>query len=406
MGQERGITLREGMEGREISRSAETAQTAVAEHAKANVQARFMVALNKQRNVEDARQAIIKTCKRPRFAAKARYCKPVYGAKACGKIGCPMAERGKRSRDGVQQCGHVCGLSIRAADELVKLFGNIQTEQMTIYEDEDQRIIGIACTDLETNITKAQSFTVKKTIERRKVKDGQEVLGDRLNSYGDKVYIVRATDDELMIKEAAAASKIRRNLELQMIPADILDEADEVAFETTLHEDAQDPDEAKRKVLDAFAAIGVQPSQIEAFLGHGSDGITAQELQLLRAMWSTINDGSSKWSDYMDTDEEGQAQQSEVAKDLMAKIGSRRTKANDTEQESQTQEQDQNQQPEQDDAYQELFDFCGKYQEQIDEALASVKMPPMGDIIRQDLTAADKNKLKRALKKFKEDNNI
>ncbi len=109
---ERGVTRQEGFDGLAVKRSAETAQAA-AEQSCAVVQARFLMAANRPRQIDEARLAMLKTCRRPAFAAKARYMKPQAGAKSCGRPGCPHAGRSGG------HCGFLCGLSIRAADDFV-----------------------------------------------------------------------------------------------------------------------------------------------------------------------------------------------------------------------------------------------------------------------------------------------
>ena len=46
-----------------------------------------------------------------------------------------------------------------------------------------------------------------------------------MNSYGDTVYLVEATEDDLLTKQAAHVSKVIRTAALRLLPSDILEEA-------------------------------------------------------------------------------------------------------------------------------------------------------------------------------------
>ncbi len=220
----RGFEEQQTFEGRSVVRTAETAVTAAAETAKAMVQSRFLVAINRPRNIDDARIKLLATCRRPRFAETARYKKPIAGT-------------------------HVEGPSIRFADEAVKILGNIDTRQEVIYEDDEQRIVQVSVTDLESNLTKSDTICIKKIIERKSVKKGQEVIGNRENTKGETVYILRASDDELVTKEANLCAKKRRNLELQLIPQDIIEECMDEAIDAMRRQDRDDPEASRPRQL-------------------------------------------------------------------------------------------------------------------------------------------------------------
>lgn len=277
---ERAVVRKDGFGEKAVERRAETSSSATAAQAEALVKAQYTAAMMRPRNVEDSRVRILDACRRPAFAEKARYAKPVGGQK-------------------------IRGLSVRFADEAAKLFGNIRTSQSTTYDDDEQRIVEVTATDLETNLAKSQTVVIKKTIERRKPKDGQEVIGKRENSSGDTVYILRATDDEVFNKEANLCAKARRNLELQLIPGDILEEAEQTCIETSSNADAADPRAAVRKVIDSFSKYNIRPTELEKKLGHSVDNISPSELQELREIYTAISSGETSWYEIMsltDTD--------------------------------------------------------------------------------------------------------
>ena len=247
---------------------------AAAEAAKARIQAGYIMAKWDPRNIDQARDRILRACRRPAFAEKAEYSKPV------GK-------------------SYIKGPSIRLAETALREWGNVLTETQVVYEDDLIRRVKVFCTDLETNMTFSKEIQVGKTVERKKPAPDREIVGERTNTQGEKVYVVRATEDELANKEAAQVSKAIRNEDLRLIPTDIIEDALDAARATLRTRDAQDPDAAKKKLLDAFSAIGVKPRDIQEFLGHPTDQLQPAELEELRTMYAAIRDGEAKWSDFM-----------------------------------------------------------------------------------------------------------
>lgn len=270
----------------EIVARGETATSAVAAQAEAQVKARFAMALHRPRSMGDARLRVIQSCKRPRFAQVARYRKP--------------QGRKKNEETGQWEEAFIVGWSIRAAEEFARSFGNIDVQESVIYDDSKQRILRVTAVDLESNYATTKEVVVAKVIERSKLRDGQTALGTRTNSYGKPVFLVEPTDDELLTKQNALLSKARRNAILALIPGDILDEAQDEVTEAATAGDKKDPGTAMRKLQDAFVTIGVKPSQLEQYLGHGLDVIGAKEIETLRQIFTSIRDGEAKWADFVD----------------------------------------------------------------------------------------------------------
>ena len=270
-------------------RSAELSAIAVAAAAKAEVEASYVMALKKPRNDEDARIGILNVCKNPIFAEKAIYKKPVGGQT-------------------------IEGPSIRFAEEMLRHWGNVKTLQSCIFEDELKRIVKITVIDLESNLSYSKEVTVEKKVERKDAK-GREVIGERTNSYGQKVFIVRATEDEMQNKEAALASKLIRNNGLRLIPEYIIQEAMETAAAAMKARVNKDPEAEKRKVLDAFAQLGIRPSEIEKYLKHKIDQVTPAEILDLRQVYSALKDGQARWSDYVQSPDAASAPEMPRAKE-------------------------------------------------------------------------------------------
>lgn len=258
------------------TRRGDIAVAAMAAKSKAEVEARYVIALQRPRNVLDTRNAILESCKRPAFCEGAIYRKPVGGSKT------------------------VDGFSIRFAEEAIKALKNVAVDTMAIYEDDERLTIRISVTDLESNLTYADEARITKTVERRQLKEGQSAISERMNSTGQKVYLVAATDDDLLNKINAAKSKAIRNSGLRLIPQDILEEAWSQILET-MRKGGADPKAATKKVCDSFSTLNITPSELERFLGHSLETVSPVELQNLRGIYTAIKEEETSWKSVMET---------------------------------------------------------------------------------------------------------
>lgn len=271
---------------------------ALAEQVKATVQAKFLMAYQCPRDTEDARQRLLASCRRPGFAKKAIYHKPI------GK--------------GIE------GPSIRFAEEAIRTWGNIDVDTLIIFEDEFVRKIRVTCTDLERNASFAKSLTIDKTVERSNKKD-RDVISQRTNSKGSITYIVKATEDELNQKEAALISKAIRNEGLRLIPDDIVEEALAIVKKTRSGSIEKNISDEQKRIFDAFAQLGIQPKQLREYIGHNNP-FDANEIGELRAIYQTINDGEAKFSDYL---EQKESEATKEADDLNQKYAKKKEEPKD-----------------------------------------------------------------------------
>jgi hypothetical protein len=277
-----GAIVRQEFGAMEQSRVTETASTAIAAREKASVEARYIVAMRRPRDLEDVRVKLLKECSRPGFADVARYNKPV------GK--------------GVE------GPSIRFAEAALRCMTNILPEVAVVFEDAEKRILRITVTDLEANLTYATEITVEKTVERRQLKDGQTAISKRTNSTGNTVFLVAATEDDLLNKQNALISKAIRTSGLRLVPGDIVEECMERVIQTQRDRAAKDPDAEKRRIIDAFASIGVTPNELKEYLGHDLSTLQPAQIVDLRAIFTTIKDGEATWNAVMESKGKGKKQ--------------------------------------------------------------------------------------------------
>ncbi len=250
----------------------ETSAHAISEREKAEVGAAYIKAYEFPRNEATARVKILATCEHPGFAETARYGKPIGG-------------------------GKVYGLSVRFAEEMARLWGNIRTKSAIVFDDENRRIYTVSAIDLETNAGTTQDLVVEKTVERKNTKKGDEVLSSRQNSYGETVYVKRATDDEVMVKANAQLSKIKRNLLLSLIPAHIREEAEAQVVRTMADRDAKDPEGETKKLHAAFFKLGVMPNDVQQLLGKPLEQMNPADLGLLRQAYTALKDQEATWEE-------------------------------------------------------------------------------------------------------------
>lgn len=269
------MARRDDFGGSELAERGETATAAQSQAMTAMIQSRFVLAAKRPRVIDDVRVALLNECRRPRFADTARYSVPRGGKK-------------------------IEGPSIRFVETATRLMGNLCPTTTTIYDDDEKRIVRCEVLDLETNTSWAKDITVTKVVERKNAK-GYRIIGTRTNGYNEEVFIVEATDDDFAVKEGAAISKTQRTLALRLIPADIVEEAMDQCIATQRNEDAKDPTEARKKLVEYFSGLGVKAADlVDYFGGRQLDSLTPVEFAELRAIGGTLRDRQASWRDILD----------------------------------------------------------------------------------------------------------
>ncbi|HSC06783.1 MAG TPA: hypothetical protein VLD59_08150 [Steroidobacteraceae bacterium] len=252
--------------------SVESAATAAASKAKALVEARYIMALRSPRNWDQVRVDLLKECKRPSFAdnKSAFYIKPIG--------------------DGVE------GLGIRFVEVALRCMKNVMVESEMTFEDTTKEVHHVTVTDLESNLPWSLDVNVSKSVERSKPADDGSYISVRKNSWGKNVYLVPAKGDDLLNIRAALISKAIRTLGLRIIPGDLQDEAESIIKAVRLDKAAKDPDAERKKILDSFNELGVQPTGLTEFLGHDIATCSPAEMVKLRGLYGAIRDGEATWA--------------------------------------------------------------------------------------------------------------
>lgn len=254
----------------------ETASTAIAAQSKAMVESRYVMAMRNPRDWDQVRQDLIKECRRPSFANN----KSAYYIKPIG--------------NGVE------GLGIRFVEVALRCMKNVLVETTMIFEDDVKEVHRVSVTDLEANITYPLDVRVSKTVERSKPMDDGSYISVRKNSYNKLTYTVPANDDDLLNKRGALISKAIRTIGLRIIPGDLCDEAEEIIKHIRHDEAAKDPDAERRKIVDAFAAIGVTATDLTSYLGHELGKCSPAQIVKLRGIYGAVKDGEATWKSVMD----------------------------------------------------------------------------------------------------------
>lgn len=266
-----GTVARQEFGAQQSHALAETATAQLAAQARSLVEARYIMAMQRPRSWDNVRQRLLRECQSPAFAGEALYKKPIGSG--------------------------VTGLSIRFVEEALQLMGNVTPESITLYDDDEKRIVRFQVTDFESNVVHSRDVTIEKKVERNSAPEGLRVYGQRRGSRGQAVFIVEATEDDLFNKTLAAESKHVRSLALRLIPAAIKAECEAVIRKTLEDEAVKDPGAERRAVLDGFGRLNIMPSHLEQYLGHGIDTTTPAEIVELRQVWRALEQGEANWAD-------------------------------------------------------------------------------------------------------------
>jgi hypothetical protein len=269
------------------------------------IQARFVMAMQRPRDIDAVRLALLKECKRPTFAGLARWERSV-------------------GRD------KITGWSIRFVEAAIRCMRHADCSTETLYDSAEKRIIRCSVIDYESGASWSQEVSIEKTKERKQLREGEVPLSQRRNSYGDLVYLLPATDDEVRMKEAALVSKTLRTLGLRLIPGDLLDEAAQQIQTTLDNADAADPDGERKRLIDRFAELGIKPHDLVEYLaGKPLDALTPADRSELRGVYAAVRDGE-RWSEILEasphrqTGEATAKPKSEAAARLRSKLEERR----------------------------------------------------------------------------------
>jgi hypothetical protein len=242
----------------------------------AEVKARTAVALQRPRDWDAVRQRLLKEVSRPGLAEQAEYQIP-------------------------RASTTITGPSIRLAEAAVRAMGNLAVSVRVTEDGKAVRKGEVVVCDLENNTTYSAAWVIEKTMERRKLPASvaaEDVLGVRSTADGAKIYVLKAPETEVQLKQGAVVSRVLRGLALRLLPGDLLEEALDLARQVrTGALQAQDPEAVRKKIADSFASLGITVEMLAEYLAHPLSQTTPAEIDDLRKLYVAIKDGATTWAE-------------------------------------------------------------------------------------------------------------
>lgn len=250
--------------------------------AQAEMFARYHLAAMVPRDWHAVEAKLMIDCDNPDFAAEAFYSKPTGS-------------------------GRQEGLSIRFAERALQHMRNLSVDVSPDMEDDWSVHHRVTVIDLESNTPTSETFKVEKTVERSSVKDTDTVLSQRTNSQGQTVYLISATEDQMLTKVRAQSSKAKRNLICALIPADVRLRCLERCQAVFKDKQSKDPAAATKDIVAAFIGIGVDVPELKEYLGKSPQSATPAQVAELRSIYVLIRDGDLTWQDALEAKRELEA---------------------------------------------------------------------------------------------------
>ncbi len=251
----------------------------------AEVKAAMAVAQMYPRDQRKAMDRILNACARPTLAEKAQYA---------------FARGGQE----------ITGPSIRLAETIAQGWGHLQYGMRELSNVGGASEVEAYCWDLESNVRKSIQFTVSHI---RNTKRGSYALTDARDIYENVAN--------------NGARRVRACI-LAIVPGDVV-EAAEQACEQTLRAKVDISPERIAKLLEAFAAFGVDKEAIEKKIQRRMDSILPAQVVSLGRIYNSLRDGMSKPGEWFDITPEAPKVPEDVASlnDLAKAAAEKRAKA-------------------------------------------------------------------------------
>lgn len=233
------------------------------QRAVAEAQGKMVLAKRFPRSESAAYAKLMEACKLPALASVAFYTVPRAG-------------------------GSVSGPSIRLAEEIARVYGNMEYGHRELSRDDKKSEVQVFAWDVENNNLASRQLTV---MHVRDTKNGPQKLRDQ-----------KDIDDKI----ANVASKQLRGRILALMPKYMVEAAIQECRKTLEGNNDIPIAERVRKMTQAFAKYGVSEKHLSVFLGHSLDTVTSEEIADLQGVFNAIRDGQSI-SDYFSEAESQEA---------------------------------------------------------------------------------------------------
>jgi hypothetical protein len=257
---------------KEVDESITASASAIeSERAIAQVQASFIMAQKKPRNVQKCMQDIIETCRRPSFCKTA-----LYAILKGGSV--------------------VRGASIRLAEEIARQWENLDFGTVELSRRDGYSEMQAYCMDLEKNVRSVQNFTVSHY--RDTTKHGKKKL---------------TSEQDIYEKTANEGARRLRSRILALIPADVLEVALETIAQTNNEMSPEKLADFIVKIPKSFEKYGITLTMIENRIGKKIKQANIDDINELLDIGTSLKDGMTKTSDWF------QEEIADVVKDLEVK---------------------------------------------------------------------------------------
>lgn len=230
-----------------------------ASRAIAEAQGKLVIAKRFPRNEVDAYAKAMEACQRPTMAAKAFYSFP----------------RGGQT---------VEGPTIRFAEELARCWGNIDYGIKELSQDDGKSEMQAYAWDLETNAQSVQNFTNPHQREQ------------------GKKMVKLTTQRDIYENNANMATRRLRSRILAILPSWFVEDAIEECKKTLAGRNDTPLIDRVKKMVVAFAKIGVTQEQIERRLKKKIDTMNADDFVEYTGIYNAIKQGESKIAEWFESD--------------------------------------------------------------------------------------------------------
>lgn len=229
-----------------------------ASRAIAEAQGKLVIAKQFPRNEVAAHQRVMDACRRPALAQKAFYSYPRAG-------------------------GTVKGLSIRAAEEFARCWGNMDYGIKELSQEDGKSEMQAYAWDLETNTMSVQNFT-----------------NPHFKEVGKSIKKLESLRDIYENNANMGARRLRSRI-LAILPADLVEAAIKEC-EKTIKGDNSIPliDRIKTMVVQ-FGKLGVSAEMLETRLGKKTDQMNGDEYVEYSGIYNSLKDKEKSIKDWFDS---------------------------------------------------------------------------------------------------------
>lgn len=198
----------------------------------------------------------------------------------------------------------ISGPSIRLAEELARVWGNIDYGIRELSQRLGESEMEAYCWDLETNTFSSQKFTVK---HERHTRNGVKKLTDPRDIY------------ELTANQAGRRLRARI---LAVLPVELIEAATNQVRQTLMPATQQSAAENVPRILAAFSKFGVTKEMIEARIGAQLENITPENVADLQGIFNSLKDNQSTPAQWFEMPDPKEAETAKVNEALGVKPSS------------------------------------------------------------------------------------